>query len=1154
MHVNFIYRSLLTSIVCGSLAACGGGGKTPNAAPTISLTNATVKERQQVNVVAAIQDSDGSIAKILWSQSAGVAVTLSDASNATLSFKAPDVSKDEKLTFSVSATDNQGAISTKDVTITVTNNQLPTLTATNATIKERKNVELKAQAADTDGLITSWVWKQKSGTAAVLNATTADTLSFTAPQVTKDETLVFEVQVTDDTGESVAKDVELVVVNNRTPAVEALNKTTKEKLPVQLQMTATDADGSIVNYSWTQKSGVPATLSNTTAAALNFSAPEVGQDEALVFTAKATDDDGESVSKDVVVTVINNKLPVISVSNASVRERGAVNIAPTITDPDGTIATYKWTQKSGVAATIADTSSPTLKFSAPDVSKDETLVFEVQATDDSGEASSKDVSVSVLNNKPPVIVMADFSVPEKMSVSIVPTVTDPDDAVVETKWTQKSGLSIATPTISGNSFNFIGPDVSKDETLVFTLTAKDAFGDVTSKDITVKLIANVEKLTINGLVTDGPIPNAAVKIQVGSYVKDVQADSSGNYSAELAVDEKEIDSLVKITATAAQPTYVKLVSQLGDFRTLLSAAGSDKKLTVDEVFAVNVTHVTTATHSLLQAANNNQPLTTKQSYETAMSNYDSSTLLDIATAIKLIADYQPPKAGMELPVGFTDTEAFALNPMMVAKYLAKAKASQAAIVDLARNSTVNDKNVVKPIVDPHDRRGLVYYVEKSSELASDSAIFTFGFPLGFFSNDVVSTDFDFILLNGALNIVYGPTFRLTGIQIKSEIVNINNVPVQEVTYLSSTSIKFVNNTDKSVTLLIKNSYLKKYPGTQLADVSVPGEYVSRKAYKEAAVVNAADVLQAGETYSLDMPTATDAFDTGHLNAKNYQRRNVEFKVVSASMAELSRVVFRGDGFMRTEITPAKYEILPSGLLLIKPEGAQYPSSISVRMWNKDAPVRVSVNAGNKSASGYLLKQQSSWTQAMVAGIYDFGVSYQQPMNYGWVEFNADGTALYVSTIDYNSDGNLTNDEFRLVRGLWRVENDGKLYIRRYRNAADFCTSLVWQTEINDSCIFNEERIWNLRQIVQDRYFVNLTSHSYFDFFARQSLRTVWINERNVLLEAASLNRSYQKVATRPIAIPQAVLDKFALQQDESPDELAEPTKQQQQEAGAEWRF
>ena len=109
------------------------------------------------------------------------------------------------------------------------------------------------------------------------------------------------------------------------------------------------------------------------------------------------------------------------------------------------------------------------------------LIFNVEVTDNEGEVSSKDVTLNVTNNNAPMIAISDFAIKEHMPVSISPTIEDADGDSFKVAWTQKSGLVINNTTLSGNMFNFVAPDITKDEVLVFTVTATDTLGDVSTK-------------------------------------------------------------------------------------------------------------------------------------------------------------------------------------------------------------------------------------------------------------------------------------------------------------------------------------------------------------------------------------------------------------------------------------------------------------------------------------------------------------------------------------------------------------------------------------------------------------------------------------------------------------------------------------------------
>lgn len=1169
MHFIKFNKSIAAVMVGSMLTACGSGGES-NAAPMISVADATFKERAQVTVPATITDADGSVSKISWVQKSGVAATLVDASNATLTFKAPDVTKDEILVFTVSVTDNAGAVATKDVSVTVKNNLLPTLEAANGTVAERKNGQLQATATDSDGTIVSYVWTQKSGPAATLTTATTNTLSFTAPVVTQDETLVFNVKATDDTGESVDKDVQVLVVNNRLPTVEASSVTTRERAATQLQMKASDVDGSIISYSWTQKTGTKATLTTSNAATLNFNAPVVTQDEVLVFTATATDDSGESTSKDVQVAVKNNLLPAITTNNANTRERAAVTLTAAATDGDGTITGYKWTQKSGLAVTLTNSNAATLSFTAPNTSKDEVLIFTVEATDNDGETSAKDVTVNVANNNAPVVNVAGFSINEKMPVTIAPTITDADGDEVTVKWTQKSGLAITNWTLSGNSLNFVAPDISKkDEVLTFTITATDALGDITTKDVTVTLVANVEKLTFSGMMSLStmaskyPVVGPKVTIQVGGTSQIVDATSAtGSYTAEVVIDEKDYNEQVRIIAEAESPTYFKLVSELGNIQDVLALAGSDKLITSQDHSGLWVTEVTTALHGLMQLANNNQPITTKDQFQAAQLAYDGSKLLDVALAIKLIVENQQPYPGLIPPSGFGDTEALSRDIPRVATYLASATKALPTIVKQAKASMINEK--VSAVVDVNKIYGS-YWLQQVDNFSSEGEYINLGNNGGQFINSEVVSNTHWLNNSGDITVDYYPTL-MSGkglLKLHSRQTAINGALVQEDTYLQSTLIKIVDLSDTAATLLVKHTYVKKYPNSQLADVTEVGDVVARKALKFSALANAMDIISVGSTYSLPIPATNDVIAQAHSSATTYQRNDVTLKILSANTAELSRIVVNGSGGVTKESVNATYIIDSSGILEIYSEGSVFPYRINVYMWNKTTPTRVSVRTFNlggdntkfhQVVNNALVKQENAWTNGSVPGIYDLQSNYPEPLINFWQEFYADGTVKFVSTYDWDNNGELTASDFTITSGLWQISNDGSLVTRRYRNVAGYCTSTVWDTAISDSCILHEERVWSPYQQSDNGYVFNMFRRTFFTPNMRQIIVAPWTSVTNISREAWSTQRVMAKVATHPIAIPAGVVANAHGQDLQTQSEPVQIPLLQKKEAARELHF
>ena len=72
-----------------------------------------------------------------------------------------------------------------------------------------------------------------------------------------------------------------------------------------------------------------------------------------------------------------------------------VFLSGTASDPDGTIASYAWTQTGGTTVSLTGSDAATAVFVAPEVTVDETLAFRLTVTDDGGAQASDAMRVTV---------------------------------------------------------------------------------------------------------------------------------------------------------------------------------------------------------------------------------------------------------------------------------------------------------------------------------------------------------------------------------------------------------------------------------------------------------------------------------------------------------------------------------------------------------------------------------------------------------------------------------------------------------------------------------------------------------------------------------------------------------------------------------------
>ncbi|WP_233077989.1 PKD domain-containing protein [Rheinheimera soli] len=181
--------------------------------------------------------------------------------------------------------------------------ELPTVSVAAAVaLKESRTTTIAATATDDDEIV-SYSWTQVSGPTLNLSNTSTSTVSVTAPAVDANAAAVLRVTVTDSGDQTATANVTVNIANNILPAVTAAFESAAEKSAVTLTAVATDTDGEITAYNWTQTAGPAVTLTGTDTAALSFTAPSVTEDTELAFSVTVTDDDEETSSVAGVVTV-----------------------------------------------------------------------------------------------------------------------------------------------------------------------------------------------------------------------------------------------------------------------------------------------------------------------------------------------------------------------------------------------------------------------------------------------------------------------------------------------------------------------------------------------------------------------------------------------------------------------------------------------------------------------------------------------------------------------------------------------------------------------------------------------------------------------------------------------------------------------------------
>ncbi|WP_334078749.1 glycosyl hydrolase family 18 protein [Microbulbifer sp. M83] len=255
---------------------------------------------------------------------------------------------------------------------------------------------------DLDGDPLSYSWSQTGGTTVQLQGAAGATASFTAPDVSADTTLAFQLAVSDAEPLSDSDIVEILVrapQPNRAPDANAgADQSVVTPDTVTLDASASsDVDGDSLTYSWTQVSGTAVSLQNAGSATASFSAAEVASAESLVFEVFV--DDGDLTDTDqVTVTLLppqSNTAPEVSApASVTVVEGESVQVTATGSDADGDSLTYSW---SAPAFNVANGDSATVTLTAPQVGSDTSYTATVTVSD-SIDSASATVTVNVTDS------------------------------------------------------------------------------------------------------------------------------------------------------------------------------------------------------------------------------------------------------------------------------------------------------------------------------------------------------------------------------------------------------------------------------------------------------------------------------------------------------------------------------------------------------------------------------------------------------------------------------------------------------------------------------------------------------------------------------------------------------------------------------------
>jgi gliding motility-associated-like protein len=557
---------------------------TASAGPDKSMTLPV----NSITITGTGSDPDGSIASYQWTKLTGPGVSMSGTTTTNLSLSNL---VEGSYVFRLKVTDNGGATGTDDVKIIVqpaTVNQSPVANAgaDQVITLPLDIVNIFGAGSDPDGSITNYLWTQISGPAATLENPATPTLTVSSMTA---GTYVFRLTVTDNLASIDADEVTVIVnplATNQIPVAFAgpdKNITLPTSITT-LDGSGSDADGSIVKYTWAKVSGPAVTMGPSNLPTLSLSALVEGT---YAFRLTVEDDKGAKAEDEVVVTVtpaaINASPTVNAGSDITLfSPENSVALSGDASDSDGNITAITWTQVSGDPVTIA---TPNAFFTQINGLTVGTFGFRLTVTDDQS-ASAFDEIVIVVEpagvNQPPFA-----SAGEDTSIKLpVNTITltgsgvDPDGTISTHLWEITSGPSA---TLSGQNTASVTLTNMLEGTYSLRLTVTDDDG-ATGEDF-VLVTVNSATLNLSPVVDAGldqTVELPTNQIILTGIVTDDQALSGISFTWQ------QIDGPSAATLTNANQNAVTVSNLVeGNYTLRLTATDAGGLSSFDEV-SINV--------------------------------------------------------------------------------------------------------------------------------------------------------------------------------------------------------------------------------------------------------------------------------------------------------------------------------------------------------------------------------------------------------------------------------------------------------------------------------------------------------------------------------------------------------------------------------------
>ena len=465
-------------------------------------------------------DPDKDALKYQWEQTSGPTVAISGVRSVMASFDTSSLQNQASvLIFSLTVTDIVGNTDIAYTTIYVDGVARPTADA-GSDIEALPGDRIRFDGTDSFSPLDinlTYSWIQTSGTTATLSGANSATPGVTIPDINGTDTLVYQLTVRDIDDRTDTDSVNVLISERVRPIANAgPNQNVDSGDPVTLNasnsMTQISGD---VTYLWSQQTGTPVILSDTSISSPTFTAPTTSYD-VLTFMLTLSDNDNYSDSDIIVITVGSNTPPVADAGDDmnDVMSNTLVTLSGSATDSDNDPLTYLWSQISGTDVSMWDSDTATPRFISPDVNSIEILTFRMVVTDNFENTDRDTVIITVhplVVTPPPVSVVSDAGVNQRAETGSVVTLDGSGSRGnnLTYLWTHISGSSVTFSDSAVSSPNFTAPDNTGTIVLSLTVTSGD---DTDTDTVSIEIVGSNSPPTISAGSNQEVRPGISVRL------------------------------------------------------------------------------------------------------------------------------------------------------------------------------------------------------------------------------------------------------------------------------------------------------------------------------------------------------------------------------------------------------------------------------------------------------------------------------------------------------------------------------------------------------------------------------------------------------------------------------------------------------------------